>query len=241
MQIHEFPRLHELRKLLPELLPQDAYFRGFETSVETCPAARKWFSDLERDLARLDSEAWESLKVKAKPYLTKRDKARGWQQLYDILNEAKAYIFLMDNDFLEVEFIPESKIKGKKTPDFKAYKNCTRVYLEAKTINFSNIEIARFNNNEIFRITPNLSNEFMKKVSSDIELSTNQINNYATETKFMKIIFINVNFDDRLNDGAEKYGHQIEKFLASSCYNDSEIVVVSRNSTLALHKPSNQQ
>lgn len=87
----ELPRIYELRDLLPDPVPLGAYFQNLEESLARIPQKLKQFRDIERDLEGLDPEAWEALKSDLKPLLAAKHPTRGWQSLFDKLNEAKAY------------------------------------------------------------------------------------------------------------------------------------------------------
>jgi hypothetical protein len=116
----ELPRIYELRDLLPDPVPPGAYFRNLDQSLAEIPQKLKQFRDIERDLEGLDLEAWVSLRSELKPLLTTRDPTRGWQALFDKLNEAKAYNYLRKAGYHGVRFIPRSKVKGQRTPDLSA-------------------------------------------------------------------------------------------------------------------------
>ena len=85
------PRVYELRAMSPNPSHADAYFQDFEQALQTHHSALSQFQDLESDLATLDSKAWDDLKSRAAKHLISqtRAKGRGWQALFDALNEAK--------------------------------------------------------------------------------------------------------------------------------------------------------
>lgn len=67
-------------------------------------------------MAGLDPSAWAFLKSEVVPLLLVRDVIRGWQPLFDKLNQAKAYNHLKEVGYDAVRFIPRSSV-GEKTPD----------------------------------------------------------------------------------------------------------------------------
>jgi hypothetical protein len=96
---------------------------------------------LEQRLQRLDPKAWEPLKSKASPYLSKKNQTgRGWQQLFDVLDgEVSAFNYLRESvGCSEVCFIPESR---QRMPDLEGFLGNQRFLCEAKTINVSDDEV----------------------------------------------------------------------------------------------------
>jgi hypothetical protein len=87
-----FPRLYELKEAVSDQIP-DAYFQNFEERLES-EHVRYIYMKVERPLGVLDAEAWRDLKERAVPFLTAHDEKRGWQALFDTLNESKGYAYL---------------------------------------------------------------------------------------------------------------------------------------------------
>jgi hypothetical protein len=94
-------------------------------------------------LQGLDAAAWNFLKSELEPLLTAQDAKRGWQPLWDRLNQAKAYNHLKDARYRNIEFISPSTVRGQQTLDLRAELNTTRVLCEVKTIDISEIEAER--------------------------------------------------------------------------------------------------
>ena len=102
----ELPRIYELRDLLPNPPPPGAYFCNLDKSLAEIPQKLRQFRDLERDLQGLNAAAWNFLKSELEPLLTAQDAKRGWQRLWDRLNQAKAYNHLKHAGYRNIEFIP---------------------------------------------------------------------------------------------------------------------------------------
>ena len=66
---------------------------------------------------------------------------RGWQQLFDILNQARAYNYLKTLGCSNILFIPRADNQALRTPDIEAILGSDRVLCEVKTINISQKEI----------------------------------------------------------------------------------------------------
>jgi hypothetical protein len=54
----ELPRIYELRDLLPEPLPPEAYFQNLDKSLAEIPQKLRQFREIEKDLQGLDTAAW---------------------------------------------------------------------------------------------------------------------------------------------------------------------------------------
>ena len=71
---------------------------------------RSLLAGYEQDLLTLDSAAWAVLKAAAVKRLI-RNPQRGWEPLFGILNEAKAYAFLASLGGAGIELFEKVSIK----------------------------------------------------------------------------------------------------------------------------------
>lgn len=141
MSREELPRVHELRDLINDPTATGAYFQDFDNSIRDEPSKKQAWLTWEQEFQRLDPDSWKFLKNEALPYLTKWDaNGRGWQQLIAILNQARAYNFLVGAGCSRVRFIPRASQKGRKTPDLEGEENGRKVLCEVKTVNVSDAE-----------------------------------------------------------------------------------------------------
>jgi hypothetical protein len=175
MYRQELPRIYELRDLLPTPLPERVAFPALDKTISEYPQKRKFLLDVEAELQPLDAAAWTALKTKLTP-LPKRDKKRNLQPLYDTLNEAKAYNHLIRIGCANVHFIPVSTMEGQKTPDLGATDpNGRKVLCDAKTINISDIEVARRRSGGVGTSTDQLDCGFFTKLKSDLQKAKAQM------------------------------------------------------------------
>lgn len=136
------PRVFELRDLIEQSLASSAYFQDFEATLGDRLARAIWLAR-EREFPRLDAVSWEALKSEAHPYLILHDpNERGWQQLIDVLNQARAHNYLVELGCCGVRFVPRGK---KETPDLEGTLDTRRVLCEVKTVNISKDEANRRN------------------------------------------------------------------------------------------------
>lgn len=216
MYRNELPRIYELRDLLPNPLPTGAYFRDLDSTLATIPQKLKQFRDFESELQGLDAAAWTYLKAELMPLLTAKHKRRGWQQLFDKLNQAKAYNYLVCIGCTDVRFIPESKSEGQRTPDLEALSQGRHVLCEVKTINVSEDEANRLRNGGVGVPSDQLPEPFFNKLASSLTEAMAQTRAYSTSTDTERIAYIIVNFDDRMHEYADQYQVQISQFMANN-------------------------
>jgi hypothetical protein len=204
----ELSRLYELRDDLQDPPPPNAY--NFDPGDD--PVILKHFRDIEADLVGLDSASWGCLKAEIVPLMTKRSSARGWRELFDKLNEAKGYNYLVRIGCTDVKFIPRSSAK---TPDLRGSLGATKVLCEIKTINISENESACRNNGSVREISTQLQVGFFNKLKSDLEKARDQMTTYCPAVGTKKIAYVIINYDDMLHEYEAAYSTQINSFLAT--------------------------
>lgn len=110
----------------------------------------------------------------ATPHLIKKSGAdgRGWQPLFDILNQTLAFGYLKRSHCTGVEFVPRSTKRGVETPDLRGSLNGMNVFCEVKTVNISDNE-AMVRGELVARAVANaLEDGFVSKLASDTHKST---------------------------------------------------------------------
>jgi hypothetical protein len=224
MSLNDLPRLSELREHSIRLGSPKAYFRHDDTKFSD-PRKRWFFLDVEHDLQGLDDEAWRIVKSEALPRLKAQDGARGWQQLFETLNEAKAYNYLVRIGCADVRFIPRSKIKGVRTPDLRGLLASKKVLCEVKTINPSAREIDRRRTGGVGTTLAHLEVGFFTKLMSDINAAASQMLTHDADADTRRIVYVVVNFDDNLGECAVEYQKDIEAFVGSVTVPNTEIVL----------------
>jgi hypothetical protein len=206
------PRVFELVDLIEVPLAQSAYFHDFETRLgDSRGRATTWLAR-EREFQRLDPDSWQALKSEARPRLTRPDPKRGWQQLIDILNQARAYNYLVELGCSGVRFVPRGR---KKTPDLEGTLDTRKVLCEVKTINISEQEAKRRNEGQGGYTSIYLDEQFLKKVTSALGTAKSQVESYDVGGNSMRIVFLIINFDDSFAEYKADYYSQIDKYLAS--------------------------
>ncbi|WP_332685421.1 hypothetical protein [Bosea sp. (in: a-proteobacteria)] len=221
----ELPRIYGLRDLLPEPAPAAAYFRDLDRSLNEWPQKLKQYRDIQADLQSLDDAGWRYLKGELAPLLIAKHKTRGWQQLFDKLNQAKAYAYLVRDGCTDIRFISESKVKGQRTPDLEALARGKKVLCEVKTINVSDVEASRFHSDDVQEIVDQLPDGFLGKLESKIVLAIKQMQVYCSERSARRVVYIIVNFDDRLHEYVDRYQEQINQFLIGSQPPEIEVIL----------------
>jgi hypothetical protein len=209
----EFRRVSELRNLSIGLHSLEAYFRAGDDKLSD-PLKRKFFLALERDLQGLDSEAWQFLKGEARPLLKAPHQKRGWQQLFDRLNEAKGYNYLVSVGCRNAKFIPRAKDDNMETPDLQGLLDETKVFCEVKTINRSDDELKRYAARGVRKTLRHLDKGFFDKLTKGIEKASSQLLAFDGSSAARRIVYVVFNFDDLLHELADEYQGQIEAYIA---------------------------
>jgi hypothetical protein len=225
----DLPRLSEIRKIALELPSANAFFRAGDDKF-TNPNKRGSFVEIERDLQGLDAQAWLHLKSEIGHRLNQKDCIRGWQQLIDILNEAKGYNYLSQLGCAAIEFIPRAKTK---TPDLRAKLGEVRILCDVKTINVSDDEARRRDEGGVGTTLAHLPEGFFKKLSSALGSASSQMRTVEGQEPTRRIAYVVVNSDDQLNECADDYRRQIEDFLTTQSL-DIEVVLDIRSSFSAV-------
>lgn len=218
------PRVYELIDLIEDRSDPSAYFQTFDDSIRNEPSKAKVWLARERELQRLDSESWSSLKSETRPYLTARHASRGWEQLISILNQARAYNYLLDEGCQPIHFIPRASSNGIKTPDLFGVLKGKNILCEVKTVNISETEANRRKNGGVGSSTDSLPSGFFKKLSDDLLVAKEQMEAYDNSVGVGRIAFIVPNFDDFLAEYKEHYFAQIDKHLAAEPVHGLDIV-----------------
>jgi len=218
-------RISELRELIRDPANPNAYFRDFDNCFEDRPDFRKAFVHWEEELQGLDDSAWAFLKAEVQPYLQRRDETgRGWQQLFDILNQACAYNHLTRNGFVDVNFIPRSDAHGEETPDLECLHRQVRVFCEVKTINISDEEVKARQESSVRNIRPRLTEGFFRKLRSDIAKAGSQMRSYDSNGGARYLVFFNIRFDDFFGDYQVEYFEQIDQYLLDNPVRGIELI-----------------
>lgn len=207
----DLPRLYELRDQLQNPVSPDAY----DFDVGDNRVALKCLRDIEADLQGLDSTSWCCFKTDLVPLLTKKDLKRGWRELFDRLNEAKGYNYLVRAGCTDVRFIPRSSTHGQKTPDLEGSLGATKVLCEVKTINISEAECARRDSGGVISIPIQLPDGFFNKMKSVLEAARDQMLTYYPAPGTKRVAYIILNYDDLLHLCAAAYATQINAFVAT--------------------------
>ena len=231
MNQQSFPRMHELIALIEDRSDPGAYFQNFDDSIQVEPSkAKVWFAR-EQELQRLDIESWRSLKNEARPYVTSKHNSRGWEQLISILNQARAYNYLLDMGCEVIRFIPRAIIKNIKTPDLAGSLNGRKVICEVKTINISKIETDRRNSGGVGTSSDVLEPGFFNKLKSDLNQAKLQLDAHDNSGECRHMAFVVPNFDDFLAEYKANYFLQIDEYLGRETVPGLDVVFFNQTTT----------
>ena len=225
------PRVFELKDLVQNPDHERAYFQDFEASLERLPQKLDAFIRLESQLAQLDLSAWSALASRAARRLvsTTREVGRGWQQLFDALNEARAYGYLLRLGCSDIRFLSPGSAKS---PDLAATLDGRPILCEVKTINVSDEQAERNRRvaaGEIFatEIVPQLPQEFLvNKLTPTLQAATRQLAGHDQSKQARWIVYLVLNLDDLAFDYDVEQFRQIDDYLVAHPVADVELVFV---------------
>jgi hypothetical protein len=214
MSHKEFPRIHELREKCPD----------FASAIDENPVKKKHFIHIEADLQKLQPNDWQHLKEKTIKLCNEMDAKRGWQRVFDSLNEAKAYAYLVDCIFCTcMEFISRSPKQGQKTPDLRGRVGSTTVLCEVKTINCSDKEAIGRSKHDTRSVEYVLTDDFFTKLKKTLNVAKEQLV-LCGEEDTINIIYVVLNFNDNLNEYVDQYMNEINGHVAELWIPEIEIV-----------------
>jgi len=239
----EFPMIYKF--LFDQIIDRDcenAYGRNFESILKSCPEARRHWLRIEEALQGLDQFSQKIMKNKVCKYLTKKHAGRGWHQLFDALNEARAYNYLISFGCSGVRLIPESIKNGEQTPDLEGILCSGKVLCEVKTINISDEEAKiRASDKPIVQNTKDqLEKFFFTKLRSCITRAEKQLKAYDSANGARLMAYIFINFDEYpFCEYKVSYFQQIDHDLSEKPVTGIELVI--HNLETAFHKPITMQ
>lgn len=179
----------------------------------------------EKRLARLDSVSWRVLRNKAAPYVCVDDPARRYQQLWNVLDEARGYVLLAEQGYELISFIEPNKSKkgGKQSPDLIGQKSNSAATLEVKTINESRDNLAEDATwrTEAVAVGRDLSVDFRQKVTATIEHAKSQLDSYPHPVK-RKIVLLLIRFDHGQKTGWHLYS-ELKNFITAQTTSEIKV------------------
>lgn len=146
------------------------------------------FKEREKELNQLDKQAWDDLKNRARHYVCAKDKSRRYQQFICCLNEAKGYLYLKDQNFKEIRFLPTKEAVP--TPDLCARGPGGRALLEVKTLNYSKKILESMRDKQCRNIEEDMSDDLVKRLKRIIARARKQLLSYKDWDTSLKIIYL---------------------------------------------------
>jgi hypothetical protein len=227
-------RVFELHDAFGEPQPGD-YFWEFESSIERLPLKLAAFERLEYQLTALDAQAWDDIRSRALPELRSRRPGRGWQSLFDVLNEAKAFRYLKELGAAKVRFVPRT---SQKTPDLECELDGEPVLCEVKTINISEVEAEHRRrvsegHIEATSVAACVRDELLIKISTTLQAARLQLEVHDASGVARHVIFFVIHFDDWVGDYQGEYLAQIDASLSTELVPGLEVVVCPASNLFA--------
>ncbi len=181
----EFPRFFDLYERSDRLHP-DNYFHRFLEDFGG-ELWRKAFEPAEAILQRLEPQAWESLAIKALPFVTKKSAIRGHNQLFDHLDEGRGYALLADRGYETIHFIDTGNARS---PDLAGSRHGTTTILEVKSINRSQKDLIRLATPEARDVAFGVSNFLKRKLTAAIGEAREQLEAYSIPVEHQILLLV---------------------------------------------------
>ena len=191
--ISEFPRLGELASFHREI--STSRFYGFPHSQHLeIEEVRRKFQALEEDLSCLDQESWQFLLNEARDLTLLKSDPRGWNQLFEKLNETKGYRYLQELGCSDIRFIPRSTATGIETPDLLGKLDARHIICEVKTLNRSDNYYDRVRTPRVTEPPIALEDGMARKVESILSKALSQLLAFGSAND-LRVVFLIVNYD----------------------------------------------
>ena len=194
----KYIRLNELVSLHPPDDKSSRFYNFWETFYEI-PERVQAFLLIENELSALDDISWRFLKEEAKTLCVKLDERRGWNQLFEKLNEAKGFCFLKLMGCTDIRFIPRETKSNIETPDLVGWNKTSQVLCEVKTINISDCLVSARINISVMSAQNKLTAGLTNKLKSTITKAASQLNSYSKLPDTKKYMFLVISYDDDLD------------------------------------------
>ena len=194
----EYIRLSELVSLHHPEDKGSRFYNFWETFYEI-PERVQAFSLIEKELSALDDKSWCFLRDEAKKLCVKSDERRGWNQLFEKLNETKGYCFLKLIGCSDIRFIPRATKNNIETPDLVGWRNTSQALCEVKTINISDDLVSARINISVMSAENKLTAGLINKLESTITKAASQLNSYSKSPDTEKYIYLVIAYDDDLD------------------------------------------
>jgi hypothetical protein len=232
-----FPRLSQLKTAVPDPTHPDAYFQHFEERLAESEHIRNQFLRVERTLEALDEDAWHDMLQRAAPQTMQRHPTRGWESLFNTLNESKAFAYLRSLGCSEIAFIGVGKMK---TPDLRAVLGGHLVLCEVKTINVSGEEAERrdrIHRGEIVgtSVPISVTLQMLDKVTATVTHAIEQLDHEDPQRIARRIVFTVLHFDDWVGDYQTEYIAQLDAHLEAKPVQGAELVFCPASNLFERH------
>ncbi len=167
----------------------------------------------------------------------RRDPKRGWQTLFDTLNEGLGYAYLHTIDCTDIAFV---ECDSKKTPDLRPKHNERPVLCEVKTINVSQDEAdrrerAHKGETEATDVPTSVTTGMLGKVTATLAHAICQLAHADPERATRRIVFTVLHFDDWVGDYQTEYIAQLDAYLLANPVVAAELVFSPASNLFARH------
>ncbi len=207
-----FPRIWELY-VSSDRSNRNNYFQRKETlAILIRQQPELYFLELENCFSLMDMIDWTAIKRKAIPYVASRDEWGWYSQLFEVFHEARGHVFLKQQGYTKVHFIPEEP--GHKTPDLYGVGILGEALLEAKCVRVSDYEKSELAETLVPSHFPDgevedfldekismtdvehfLSDSLTCKIDSTVRKAETQLTEYRKEEYLRRILYLSIHLN----------------------------------------------
>ncbi len=218
------PRLYEL--YCEDSSNPHNYFNQANVQLALRVPSDQYLTELESILGELDPVAWQEWKRRAAHVLSPKPQFGLPVPLFDSFTEARAYVFLKRQGYIEMTFLETGGTKGEKVPDLLAKNREGGVtVLEAARIHDSDNEIEYLVNplpHDMRKVWHGLKGELRAKMRSTVDRARKQLLAFRAAKVRRRIVYLSIRID--LQNATHETRDEIGLFLKKM--NDGTIDIV---------------
>lgn len=221
----KFPLLKKISSLQFE--EEDSYFNSKYQELHRSGDFENFFGGYEEVLAELDETSWDYILEQTQKLCTSKDKNGRWNVLFEKLNEVRGYAYLKSIGFQNIEFIPPSTRNGIESPDLLGFSDLSKVLCEVKTKHSSDVYMEAVNNSKVIETNEFLPPKLKELIEKTFNKACSQLTSYPNHTKYRKIIYLNIEYDNEAVDPVfkVKLNEQTRSLFESMSFDSIELAI----------------
>jgi len=228
-----FPRLYELYCEDPANSDNHFNHPNVQQALQRIPPDQ-YLTELDSILGELDPVAWQEWKGRAAETLSVKNRSGYPFPLFESFIEARAYVFLKQQGYVNISFLNTQSKQAKKTPDLVAKNGQEQtILLEAKRIRDSDDEIEYLVSpfpKDMRKVHHGLTDAMRGKLTRTVEKARKQLFAFEGADIVRRIVFLWIRID--LQSATKETETDISGLLTEMSDDTVEIVHFIENESL---------